>query len=78
MPAYELSRCIVCSGAESDELLSAEDAKDEIEELWEYHQRRLDPTVPPSSLMDRVAFSQRAPLRLVRCCECGLVYRNPV
>ncbi len=28
--------------------------------------------------MDRVAFSQRAPLRLVRCHECGLVYRNPV
>ena len=30
------------------------------------------------SLMDRVAFSQHAPLRLVRCRECGLVYRNPV
>jgi 2-polyprenyl-3-methyl-5-hydroxy-6-metoxy-1,4-benzoquinol methylase len=28
--------------------------------------------------MDRVAFSQHAPLRLVRCLECGLVYRNPV
>ena len=28
--------------------------------------------------MDRVAFSQRAPLRLVRCSDCGLVYRNPV
>ena len=28
--------------------------------------------------MDRVAFSQHAPLRLVRCRECGLVYRNPV
>ena len=28
--------------------------------------------------MDRVAFSQRAPLRLVRCRDCGLVYRNPV
>jgi hypothetical protein len=78
MPSYELTRCIVCSSAEADELLSAEDAKAEIEELWAYHQRRLDPKVPPTSLMDRVAFSQRAPLRLVRCCECGLVYRNPV
>ena len=28
--------------------------------------------------MDRVAFSQDPPLRLVRCRECGLVYRNPV
>jgi SAM-dependent methyltransferase len=27
--------------------------------------------------MDRVAFSQHAPFRLVRCRECGLVYRNP-
>ena len=76
--SYELARCIVCSSAEADELLSAEDAKREIEELWEYHARRLDPAVPPTNLMDRVAFSQRAPLRLVRCHECGLVYRNPV
>ncbi|HEX7977067.1 MAG TPA: class I SAM-dependent methyltransferase [Gemmatimonadaceae bacterium] len=78
MPSYELTRCIICSSAEADELLSAEEAKAEIEELWEYHARRLDPAVPPTSLMDRVAFSQRAPLRLVRCCDCGLVYRNPV
>ena len=28
--------------------------------------------------MDRVAFSEHPPLRLVRCRECGLVYRNPV
>src|SRR5215211_2363197 len=78
MPSYELTPCIVCASAESDEILSVEEAKVEIEELWEYHARRLDPAVPPSHLMDRVAFSQRAPLRLVRCCECGLVYRNPV
>ena len=78
MPSYELTRCIICSSSEADELISAEEAKDEIEELWEYHARRLDPKVPPTSLMDRVAFSQRAPLRLVRCCECGLVYRNPI
>ncbi len=28
--------------------------------------------------MDRVAFSEQPPLRLVRCRDCGLVYRNPV
>jgi 2-polyprenyl-3-methyl-5-hydroxy-6-metoxy-1,4-benzoquinol methylase len=28
--------------------------------------------------MDRVAFSQRPPLRVVRCRGCGLVYRNPI
>jgi hypothetical protein len=78
MTSYELTPCAICSSAESDEILSIEDAKVEIEELWEYHARRLDPAVPAAHLMDRVAFSQRAPLRLVRCRECGLVYRNPV
>jgi SAM-dependent methyltransferase len=76
--SYELTSCPVCASAESVELLSADDAKLEIEHLWEYHQKRLKPDVPPDHLIDRVAFSQRAPLRLVRCDECGLVYRNPV
>jgi hypothetical protein len=55
-----------------------EDAKAELEMLWEYHDRRLKDGVPTEQLMDRVAFSQHAPLRLVRCSECGLVYRNPM
>ena len=76
--SYELTPCPVCSTAESDELVSIDDSKEEIEQLWEYHQKRLRPEVPAEHLMDRVAFSQRAPLRLVRCHECGLVYRNPV
>lgn len=76
--AYELARCLVCGGAESDEISSADDAKAEIEMLWEFHARRLHPDIPPVHLMDRVAFSQRTPLRLVRCCACGFVYRNPV
>lgn len=76
--SYELTRCAVCSSASSRELLSADDARLEIEQLWEYHQKRLRPDVPPDHLVDRVAFSQRAPLRLVRCDDCGLVYRNPV
>jgi len=38
----------------------------------------LRPDTPPEHLMDRVAFSEHPPLRLVRCRECGLVYRNPV
>jgi 2-polyprenyl-3-methyl-5-hydroxy-6-metoxy-1,4-benzoquinol methylase len=76
--AYELARCAVCGGTDSDEIISADDAKAELEMLWEYHARRLKPDVPAVHLMDRVAFSQRVPLRLVRCRECGLVYRNPV
>ena len=76
--SYELTTCAVCSSADATELVSAGDAKVEIEQLWEYHQKRLKPDIPASHLMDRVAFSQRAPLRLVRCDDCGLVYRNPV
>jgi SAM-dependent methyltransferase len=75
---YELSACPVCSSSAAQELVSADDARHEIEQLWEYHQKRLRPDIPASHLMDRVAFSQRAPLRLVRCDDCGLVYRNPV
>src|SRR5687767_2820202 len=76
--SYELTSCPVCASAQSVELLSADDARLEIEYLWEYHKKRLKPDVPPDPLTARVAFSQRAPLRLVRCDECGLVYRNPV
>ena len=39
--------------------------------------RRLSPRTPPERLVDRVAFSQPPPWRVVRCDECGLVYRNP-
>ena len=39
--------------------------------------RRLSPRTPPERLVDRVAFSQAPPWRLVRCRQCGLVYRNP-
>ena len=77
-PSYRLSPCAVCSSSAADELVSLDESKEELEELWEYHQKRLRPDTPPVHLIDRVAFSQRAPLRLVRCHECGLVYRNPV
>lgn len=76
--SYQLTSCAVCASTASTELASLDEAKVEIEQLWEYHQRRLVPEVPAAHLMDRVAFSQRPPLRLVRCDECGLVYRNPV
>lgn len=76
--SYELARCAVCGGAESRELASRDDVRDEVEALWAFHSRRMRPATPPAHLMDRVAFSQHAPLRLVQCCDCGLVYRNPV
>ena len=76
--SYELTRCLVCGGANVTELAGADGVREEVETLWEYHGRRLRPETPPEHLMDRVAFSQRPPLRVVRCTECGLVYRNPI
>jgi SAM-dependent methyltransferase len=76
--AYELARCAVCGSAETRELAAAPDVRAEVEALWAFHGRRLRVDTPPSQLMDRVAFSQHAPLRVVQCVACGLVYRNPV
>ena len=58
-------------------LAEFEDIRAEVEALWEYHERRLRTGTPPERLMDRVAFSERPPYRLVQCTDCGLVYRNP-
>ncbi len=76
--AYELARCVVCGHTDADVVAERDDLREEVEWLWEYHERRLRPETPPEHLMDRVAFSQQPPLRLVRCRECGLVYRNPI
>ena len=76
--SYELARCSVCGGADSTELATADDMNAEVEALWAFHSRRLLPATPSPQLMDRVAFSQHAPLRVVRCTTCGQVYRNPV
>lgn len=77
-PSYELTRCIVCGGSDTIEVAGPRDIREEAERLWEFHMRRLSPRTPPERLVDRVAFSQAPPWRVVRCRECGLVYRNPV
>jgi SAM-dependent methyltransferase len=76
--SYELVACIVCGRKDAEVVAERDDIREEVEWLWEYHQRRLRPEIPPEHLMDRVAFSERPPLRLVRCPDCGLVYRNPI
>lgn len=76
--AYELTGCTVCGRTDAQVVAERDDLREEVEWLWEYHERRLRPETPPEHLMDRVAFSQQPPLRLVRCVECGLVYRNPI
>jgi SAM-dependent methyltransferase len=78
VPSYELTRCLVCGESDSDELATADDMRAEVESLWAFHSRRLRPDIPSEHLMDRVAFSQHPPLRVVRCRHCGLVYRNPI
>ena len=77
-PAYELARCIVCGSAGGRELVDPDGIREEVEALWAFHTRRLRAQTPPEHLTDRLAFSQHAPVRLVRCNVCGLVYRNPV
>ena len=76
-PALELTACPVCAGTDSTELADPDAVRAEVEALWKFHTRRLDPATPPEHLTDRVAFSQRPPLRVVQCRVCGLVYRNP-
>lgn len=75
--AYELTRCPVCDSADTDEVAGPDELRAEVEALWQFHGARLRPTVPPEHLMDRVAFSQPPPWRVVRCRRCGLLYRNP-
>jgi SAM-dependent methyltransferase len=77
-PAYEPARCVVCGHADAALVADADAIRAEREILWSYHEKRLRPDVPAARLMDRVAFSEPPPFRLVRCVECGLVYRNPV
>jgi 2-polyprenyl-3-methyl-5-hydroxy-6-metoxy-1,4-benzoquinol methylase len=77
-PAYELARCVVCGSADGREIVGADEMRAEVEALWAFHTRRLRAQTPPEHLADRLAFSQRPPLRLVQCAVCGLVYRNPV
>jgi SAM-dependent methyltransferase len=76
--SYELARCAVCGDADASEVAGPEELRQERELLWQFHMRRLSPRTPPDRLVDRVAFSQPAVWRIVRCRTCGLVYRNPV
>lgn len=75
--AYELGGCVVCGSVNASEIADHDQMRHEVEALWAFQMRRLKATTPPDRLVDRVAFSQRPPVRLVRCQECGLVYRNP-
>ncbi|HUF28271.1 MAG TPA: methyltransferase domain-containing protein [Gemmatimonadaceae bacterium] len=75
--AYELTRCPVCRSADTEQVAGADEIRGEVEELWAFHGRRLRPATPPERLLDRLAFSQAPPWRVVRCQGCTLLFRNP-
>jgi SAM-dependent methyltransferase len=76
--SLELSRCLVCGHGDATVVREHQQIAEEMEALWAFHEPRLRPGTPISRLMDRVVFSERPPARLVRCNDCGLLYRNPV
>ena len=78
MTSYELTRCVVCGESDVSEVAGPAEIRQESELLWQFHMRRLSPRTPPERLVDRVAFSQDPPWRVVQCRQCSLVYRNPV
>lgn len=75
--AYEPAACPACGSGHERQLAGAEEIRAEMEALWAFHTKRLRAGAPPEHLADRVAFSQRPPLRVAACAECGLVFRNP-
>jgi len=48
-----------------------------MEELWEFHTRRIKAGAPVQQFFDRAIFSQAPPFHLVQCTRCGTVLRNP-
>ncbi len=74
---YELSACPACGAERADTLATADQLRAEMEALWVFHLARLRRDVPPERLADRAYFSHAPPLGVVRCRNCGLVFRNP-
>lgn len=75
---YEMASCPACGSNDDEEVVAREEIAREMEELWEFHLRRLRPGTPRRFLTDRIVFSQDPPLRLGACRACGTLYRNPV
>lgn len=77
MTRYRIAPCPACSSSAHTLVADADAIRDELEQLWAFHTTRLRGDTPPDRLHDRVAFSQDPPLRIVRCNNCGLLFRNP-
>ncbi|CAN5751649.1 hypothetical protein BH23GEM6_BH23GEM6_13030 [soil metagenome] len=75
--SYEMGGCPACGGLDADTLVTGDDLRSAMEDLWSFHVRRLRPGTPPQRLADRTVFSQDPALRLALCGSCGLIFRNP-
>ena len=74
---YELAPCPACRATAHDVVADGEAVRAEVEALWEHHTGSDHAPLAIEQLVDRVAFSQDPPLRVVRCTGCGLLFRSP-
>ena len=77
MTRYEPGACPLGCGATAETLADVEAVRAEVEALWAFHTRRLRPDTPPRHLLDRLAFTQKPPLGIARCGDCGTLFRSP-
>jgi 2-polyprenyl-3-methyl-5-hydroxy-6-metoxy-1,4-benzoquinol methylase len=74
---FEIGVCPVCKTAQFRALADANAIRSQMEDLWQFHTRRLKAGAPVHQLFDRAIFSQAPPLHIVECTSCGTVVRNP-
>ena len=74
---YERGSCPACGACERERVAGPDDIRRELESLWEFHLRRVEPGAPVKYLADRAVFSQDPPIALAGCRGCGTVYRDP-
>src|SRR5688572_2665313 len=75
--SLELGVCPVCKTSEFRTLADADAIRSQVEDLWQFHTRRLKSGAPVQQLFDRAVFSQAPPIHIVQCTSCGTVLRNP-
>lgn len=75
--ALELAVCPVCKATDFSKLADGDAVREQVEALWAFHTRRLEPGAPTQQLFDRAVFSQPHPVNIVSCNRCGTVLRNP-
>ncbi|MFL5542301.1 MAG: class I SAM-dependent methyltransferase [Longimicrobiaceae bacterium] len=74
---YERGSCPACGAREREVVAGPDEVRRELESLWEFHLRRVEPGTPVRHLADRTVFSQDPPIALAGCRACGTVYRDP-